>query len=112
MDTTQAVYDAVRSRLSNCDVGSVIERAAHECFDIARARDIITQEFSIVAAEQARPSVLFKPKIYMDGNAWCALYGEDLQNGVAGSGDSPDAAMRDFDKNWSANLSDTKEPTP
>lgn len=36
----------------------------------------------------------------MDGNLWCALYGDDLQNGIAGFGATPAAAMREFDKAW------------
>ena len=50
--------------------------------------------------ERQRPSVLFKPDVYMDGNQWCALYGEDIQTGVCGFGDSPDAATRAFDNAW------------
>ena len=48
----------------------------------------------------ARPSFVFKPKIYPDGNIWCALYGEDLQNGICGFGNTPDDACADFDKNF------------
>jgi len=57
------------------------------------------------AAENMRPSVLFKPTLSIDGNQWCALYGDNLQDGVAGFGDSPDDAMRDFDYNWLQKLS-------
>lgn len=54
------------------------------------------------ATEQARraPHVLMQPAIYPDGNQWCALYGEDIQEGVAGFGNTPSAACADFDKNW------------
>lgn len=66
-------------------------------------------EMSCAAIAQAasayeRPSVLYKPKISIDENQWCALYGDDLQNGVAGFGRSPEEAMWDFDKNWRAVL--------
>ena len=46
------------------------------------------------------PHIEMKPKIYLDGNKWCALYGEDLERGVAGFGNSPWEAMDDFDKSW------------
>lgn len=46
------------------------------------------------------PHVIFKPKVYPDGNQWCALYGEDLMMGVCGFGDTPELACADFDKNW------------
>lgn len=47
-----------------------------------------------------RPAVIFHPVLSIDGNQWCALYGADLQSGVAGFGASPDLAMADFDANW------------
>lgn len=49
---------------------------------------------------QCRPSLLWKPRLFIDGNQWCALYGENLHAGVAGFGDTPDKAMGDFDLNW------------
>ena len=50
-----------------------------------------------------RPSVLYKPKLSKDGNQWCALYGENLHDGIAGFGDTPAEAMIDFDKEWNKN---------
>jgi hypothetical protein len=47
-----------------------------------------------------RPSVVFRPILSVDGNQYCAVFGTDLQNGVAGFGDTPEAAMSDFDRNW------------
>lgn len=96
-DSYQAIFDAVRSRLSNCDVGAAIRAAAH--LDASHAIAIIQREFCVAAVEMQRPSVLYGPVLRRDGNQWCALYG-DLPNGVAGFGDSPAAAMRDFDNAW------------
>ncbi len=56
------------------------------------------------AEQQARPSVIHKPKIYIDGDQWCALYGDNLHDGVAGFGDSPEKAMLDFDINWTKEI--------
>ena len=50
--------------------------------------------------ERARPFMILRPKIYPDGNQWCTLYGDDLMEGVAGFGDTPEKAALDFDKNW------------
>lgn len=47
-----------------------------------------------------RPSTLYQPRLSIDGNMWCALFGVDLQDGVAGFGKSPELALQDFDKNW------------
>jgi hypothetical protein len=53
---------------------------------------------------QNTPSMMLRPRLSIDGNQWCALCGENLQDGVAGFGDSPEAAYRDFDKAWSRPL--------
>ena len=61
----------------------------------------ITQELAReMLWEQNRPAVLFSPKVYKDGNQWCALLGDNLQEGVCGFGESPDAATRAFDTEW------------
>lgn len=59
------------------------------------------EEQTIAAMEQQRPFVLLKPRMFPDGNQWCALYGDDLQEGVAGFGDTPASAAANFDLNWS-----------
>lgn len=48
----------------------------------------------------SRPHVVMRPRVFKDGDAWCALYGEDLQVGVAGFGDSPKVACEAFDREW------------
>lgn len=85
MDNYQPVYDAVSSAFSLAD------HTVKVCF----------QE---VCISMTRPSVLFRPAISIDGNKWCALYGANLQDGVAGFGDTPEAAMLEFDKAWIAPL--------
>lgn len=60
----------------------------------------IEQEIRRTESERQRPSVLMRPVLTLDGNKWIALYGENLQEGVAGCGDSPAEAMSDFDVNW------------
>lgn len=64
------------------------------------ANHAITCAAQELNSELLRPSIMIKPRLFVDGDQWCALFGDDLQNGVAGFGDSPDYAYRDFDKNW------------
>lgn len=107
-DSYQAIYDAVRSRISNGDVGKEVHDVAWQHFDISHAvamiRDHISSKISTVAAEMVRPSVLFKPKLYIDGNMWCALLGDDLQSGIAAFATSPDETMRNFDAAFKASI--------
>ena len=46
------------------------------------------------------PFTLYRPHLYLDGNQWCALYGDNLQEGVAGFGDSPELAVAAFNEEW------------
>ena len=43
---------------------------------------------------------MLKPKLYKDGNQWCCLYGDDLQVGITGFGDTPHKAILDWNANW------------
>lgn len=98
-DTHQAVYDAVRSRISNGDIGEAVERAIRD-MDIAGMAQRAFYSIECAASIHESPSAIYRPTISMDGNKWCALYGDNLQDGVAGFGDSPAQAMADFDKHW------------
>lgn len=73
-------------------MASEAERAAEAALNAA----IEAQEFNLIA--------LLKPRICIDGNQWCVLYGENLQDGVAGFGDSPILAVYDFNQAWHKRL--------
>ncbi len=106
MDSYQPIYDAVRSRISNGNVGDVVERAARDAFDMGNMRNILTEQFCATAMEMARPSVVYKPTLMADGDMWCVLLGEDLQVGIAGFGKTVAEAMTAFDQAF------YKEQTP
>lgn len=99
MDSYQPIYDAARSKIDRVD-GEQIVQAAREAFDISYARAMLQEQIYATGTEITRPSVLFRPTVAPDGDKWRALYGPDLMEGVSGFGDTPDEAMRDFDKNW------------
>jgi hypothetical protein len=50
--------------------------------------------------ERMRPFMLLRPAICKDGNQWCALYGQNIQDGICGFGDTPSKAAANFDINW------------
>jgi len=103
MDTYQAVYDAVRSRISNGDIGLAVESAIRDS-NLSHYAAMAFESVRGALSEYERPAVLFRPVLSLDGDQWCALYGSNLQCGVSGFGDSPEAAMRDFDREWSKKL--------
>lgn len=49
------------------------------------------------------------PRLFIDGDSWCALYGENLQEGIAGFGDSPNEALKDFENNLIKKLNEENE---
>lgn len=96
-DSYHAIYDAVRSRISGGNVGDVVAEACRQAFDISHTRAILQEQFCSTAMEMARPSVLFKPTLSIDGDMWCALLGASLAEGLAGFGKTPHDAMAAFD---------------
>lgn len=50
-----------------------------------------------LVGELSRPSILVRPRLYVDQGKWWCLIGPNPQEGVAGSRQSLDEAMRDFD---------------
>lgn len=75
------------------------------------AQDVINEQYR-GALDQRAPHVLMRPAVYPDGNIWCALYGENLQDGVAGFGKTPEAACADFDRNWWGQVAPTPTEQP
>lgn len=61
------------------------------------------EELETVRELRATSSWL-RPRLFIDGDQWCALYGTDLMRGVAGFGKSPYLAYQDFDRAWTARL--------
>lgn len=55
--------------------------------------------FETEIAKQA-PHVLMRPSISKDGDVYCLLYGENINDGVCGFGSTPEDAAQDFDKAW------------
>lgn len=100
MSDYQAIYDAVRSKISGGNIGEVVERVASNAFDMSHMMAVIQQEFGVAAAEMARPSVVYRPALRLDGTKWMALYGDNLMDGCAGFGDTPAQAMAAFDVAW------------
>ena len=65
--------------------------------------EICAAEINLRVAEENEVMNLFvrlKPSIQKDGDQWCVLYGENLQVGIAGFGNSPSLAIMDFNAEW------------
>ena len=107
MESYQAIYDAIRSRIGNCDVGAAIESAIGNA-QLAHHAEQAANSVHYAAASYERPSIQFRPALSVDGTMWCASYGNNLQDGVAGFGGSPHEAMLDFDAAWYAKLKNTE----
>lgn len=71
---------------------------------VCHAAELVKEAIQQAAQCYTAPNVIYKPRLYRDGNQWCALLGTDLQSGVCGFGDSPQDAMFAFDQAWYAPL--------
>lgn len=100
-DPYQPIYDAVRSRLSHCNVNEAVENVVRDAFgnaghQIACAFQNIDSYFH----EYSTPFAVHKPRIAKDGDKWICCLGDNLQEGVVGIGDTPEKCAADFNANW------------
>ena len=54
----------------------------------------------LVEQEEYNLFALLKPKLVKDGDSWCCLYGSNLQEGIAGFGESPYKAILAWNREW------------
>lgn len=67
---------------------------------ICHAASMLQCSMQEVIGMYGEPSAIYRPKVFPDGNAWCALYGDNIQEGVCGFGETPAAAVYDFNQCW------------
>ena len=53
-----------------------------------------------VEQEELGRFALLKPKIFKDGDKWCVLYGENIQVGIVGFGETPNKAIFAWNAEW------------
>ena len=75
------------------------DRGDHAMMDEHSSR-MASAGIQAAAAQHERPSVMYRPRLFLDGDQYCALYGDDIMSGCAGFGDTAAEAMADFDTNW------------
>jgi len=61
-------------------------------------------EATIIERAEMNLVQMFGAKLTVDGDHWCWLYGDNLQDGIAGFGKSPYLAALDFNKNFHKEL--------
>lgn len=63
--------------------------------------DIIHQNELDAVVDKAEVALISSLGVspYRDGNQWCVLLGNNIQDGVSGFGDTPIAAIREFNNN-------------
>ncbi|HET8738066.1 MAG TPA: hypothetical protein VFM69_15855 [Pricia sp.] len=63
----------------------------------------------IVEAAEYNLFSMIKPKLYQDGNQWCCLYGENIQTGIVGFGETPHKAVMQFNCAWHEKIKDKRQ---
>jgi len=89
--------------MNNEDSNMAAQSICHAALMVQESWRMTAAAHEEVAIELKRPFMLLKPRIFIDGNQWCALYGENLQDGVAGFGETPELAAKSFDLSWTGN---------
>ena len=62
-------------------------------------RQDLSMQFEMERIEYVKFSMI-QPKLYKDGNQWCCLYGDNIQEGITGFGDTPYLAILDWNNAW------------
>jgi hypothetical protein len=78
----------------------VADEITHSASVAAQAWAQAGYEAEMAALQHKRPFMTLRPRIFLDGSQWCARYGENLQDGVAGFGETPAKAAESFDLAW------------
>ena len=103
------------SPLGDC---SYIKALYQESAGITSHNASIDTDAAVARREAAQrmntPFMMLRPRITLDGVKGCAIYGENLQDGVAGFGDSPAEAESAFNVAWATKIApkattDTKD---
>ena len=73
-----------------------IEQEQLSCFlnELHRAFE---NEMREISYQYTRPHFMYRIIPYKDGNRWCALLGENIQEGIVGFGSSASEALQNFD---------------
>jgi hypothetical protein len=50
--------------------------------------------------EELRPAILLKPQLFVMNGKWWCVHGDHVEGRLAGAGDTPHAALRDFELNF------------
>lgn len=62
---------------------------------VGQSAEVMAQE---IAGYHATWFSVLKPKLFKDGDQWCALHGDDLQVGISGFGPTPAKALLAFEQ--------------
>lgn len=65
--------------------------------DFSFAEAVLREQIYAVGEAWQRPSILYQPRIFLDGTEWCCLLGENPQVGVCAFGKTPYEATNNFD---------------
>ncbi len=67
----------------------------------AMHQNFLTGEHArMILSEQNDPYLLMKARLSKDGDQFCFLYGENIQEGIAGFGETPAKAALAFNREW------------
>ena len=80
---------------------SQIESSQRQHYETMLFQD---RQFTVVQKAEYALFEQLKPKLHQDGNQWCVLYGDDIQIGIVGFGDTPYLAILDWNSQWSKKI--------
>ena len=84
----------------------------HRPHGLDYAAEAIEQMEIYCAAHPASPSAMRRPKLFFRSDLWIALLGPSIEEGIVGIGPNVTAALRAFDAQYMAGLSNEAISSP
>jgi len=72
--------------------------------NINNEADVIQQKY-LAESRRSLWAIVYKLIPFKDGNSWCVLLGNDLQDGIAGFGNTPAVALQAFEDEFNVAIS-------
>jgi len=98
----KASWNAIAALIVWDDSSKFLDMSVEEVTELANEGNhaaVLLLPAVVVKNKLKKNTKLNKPRLFLDEGAWCALLGNNLQDGICGYGDSPAEAMQDYEKN-------------
>src|SRR5262245_27242895 len=90
----EILADQTRWNLDKIDSVDDTVRRVHQ----QQIKTLVAQQRS--CEEEIRPALILRPRVFSQNGTWFAVYGEEIEGRLVGTGATPEAALLDFEQRY------------